>query len=258
VRFSWAWAAYLVAAVFGEGLLPFIPAATALIDAAVLVAALTQFGLAQRSPLAIGDLAIRLLPAVALLPLMRLLSLTMPVPALPSVTWIALAGGPLLLAVPTAARLVVLTVRDIGLTTWPRDLISLGVVALSIPAGLVLATLAPGELGLPSESPAASGLVAFVVVSCAAVPEELIFRGILQPLVVRHVGTLGIALVAAVHAATYLGTGSALVVALVGAAGLVYGLEVARSRSLWAPIVGHSLMAVCATIVGPLLFGLGA
>jgi hypothetical protein len=256
VRFSgWAWGAYLVAAVAGEALLPFIPAATALIDGTVLVAALTQFGWAQRSPLAIGDPTVRLLPAVALVPLMRLLSLTMPVPALPSVTWIALAGGPLLLAVPTAARLVVLSVRDIGLATRPRDLLSLGVVALSIPVGLFMATLAPAELGLPIATPPTSGLVAFLVVSCAAVPEELIFRGILQPLVVRRIGTLGIALVAAVHAATYLGTGSAPVVALVGAAGLVYGFEVARSRSLWAPIVGHSLMAVCATIVGPLLIG---
>lgn len=252
---NWAWAAYLVAAVVGEALLPLIPAATALIDAVVLVAALTQFGWAQRSPLAIGDPATRLLPAVALLPLMRLLSLTMPVPTLPSVTWIALAGGPLLLAVPTAARLVVLSVRDIGLATRPRDLLSGGIVVLSVPVGLLLATLAPSELSVAIDTPQTSGLVAFVVVSCAAVPEELIFRGILQPLVVRRVGAMGIALVAAVHAATYIGTGSAPVVGLVGMAGLVYGFEVARSRSLWAPIVGHSLLAVCATIVGPLVLG---
>ena len=80
-----------------------------------------------------------------------------------------------------------------------------------------------------------SGLVAFLVVSCAAVPEELIFRGMLQPLVVRRVGVLGVALVAAVHAATYIGTGSAPVVALVATMGLVYGFEVIRSRSIWAP-----------------------
>ena len=252
---SWAWAAYLSAAVVGEALLPIIPAATALIDAAVLVAALTQFGLAQRSPLAMGDPGIRLLPAVALLPLLRLLSLTMPVPAFPSAAWIALAGGPLLLAVPTAARLVVLSVGEMGLARWPRDLRSLGVVVLSIPVGLLVAGLAPAELGLPLETPWMSGLVAFLVVSCAAVPEELIFRGMLQPLVVRRVGVLGVALVAAVHAATYIGTGSAPVVALVATMGLVYGFEVIRSRSIWAPMVGHSLMAVCATVIGPLILG---
>jgi membrane protease YdiL (CAAX protease family) len=255
VRASWAWAAYLVAAVVGEALLPLIPSATALIDAAVLIAALTQFGWAQRSPLAIGDPSTRLLPAVALLPLLRLLSLTMPVPALPSATWIALAGGPLLFAVPTAARLVVLSVREMGLATRPRDLRSLGVVALGLPVGLLAATLAPEELGLPIETPWAPGILAFVVVSCAAVPEELIFRGIMQPLVVGRVGALGIVLVAAIHATTYIGTGSAAVVALVAIVGIVYGFEVARSGSLWAPLVGHSLMAVCATIVGPLVFG---
>lgn len=253
---SRSWAAYLVAALLGEVLLRDAPAATAAIDASILVGALSQFGWAQRSPLAIGDQSVRLLPAVALVPLMRLLSLTMPVPAFPSIAWIALAGGPLLLAIPATARLVVLSVRDMGLGTRPRDVFSIGIVLISIPVGLILGQHASSDIASPVETPVLSGLVALVVVSCGAIPEELIFRGILQPLVVGRTGRIGIVLVALLHAATYLGTGSGLVVALVGIIGFAYGCELARTGSLWAPLLGHSVLAVCATIVPPLLAGL--
>lgn len=243
----------MLAAVIGEALLPSSPALTAFIDAVVLVAALTQFGWAQRSPLAIGDSAIRLLPAVALVPLMRLLSLTMPVPALPSVTWIAFAGGPLLLAVASAARLLLLSVRDMGLATAPREPFSIGVLTLSAPVGLLVAPLSPGSLGLSFESPLTSALATFVLVSCAVVPEELIFRGILQPLAARRIGGMGILLAAAVHSATYIGTGSAPFVGVMGLMGLSYGIAFARSGSLWAPLVGHTLFATSATTLAPLL-----
>lgn len=247
------WVAYLAAAASGEILLHDAPAITAAIDGLVLVAALTQFGLAERSPLAIGDASVRLLPAVALVPLMRLLSLTMPVPTLPSVTWIVLAGAPLLIAVPVTARLVVLSVRDIGLATRPRDLVSVGIILASIPAGIVVGQLTVSDLSGSWDSPMTSGVAALAVVSCGALPEELVFRGILQPLAVRRTGRLGIVLVAMLHAATYLGTGSAAAVAIMGIVGFVYGWDMARTGSLWPPLVGHSLLAVAATIVAPML-----
>jgi membrane protease YdiL (CAAX protease family) len=253
---SRAWAAYLVAAAIGEALLSAFPTATAAIDASVLVAALSQFGWAQRSPLAIGDPSIRVLPAVALLPLMRLLSLTMPAPALVPISWVALAGAPLLLAVSTAARLAYLTVRDMGLATPPRGWLGLAVIAVSIPVGLCLAPFVPAGVAHSAQSPVTAGLAALGLVACAAIPEELIFRGVLQPLVVRRLGSIGVVLVAVVHATTYAGTGSALVMALMGGMSLVYGLEVARSGSLWPPLVGHSLLTVCSAVVAPLVGGL--
>jgi membrane protease YdiL (CAAX protease family) len=251
--FRRAWAVYLAAAITGELLLGFVPAATALIDSLVIVAALTQFGWAQRSPLAIGDPAARLLPAVALLPLMRLLSLTMPVPALPPIAWIALAGAPLLLAVAATARLLVVSVRDIGLTRRPRSAGTVLVILLSLPAGLLLGMLAPAELLRPAESPLMSGLVAFTVVSCGAIPEELIFRGIMQPLVGRHIGGIGTIVVGLAFAATYAGTGSPAAIAVMAIAGLAYGFDLARTGSLWGPLIGHSVLAASATVVGPLI-----
>ena len=250
-----AWVAYRAAAIVAEAALSFTPVGTALIDAAVLVLALSQFGWAQRSPLAIGDPDVRLLPAIALVPLMRLLSLTMPVPELPHVAWIALAGAPLLLTVPATARLVVMDIAEMGLARLSRDRLTVGIVALSVPIGLLVGATTPGDLRLPLDTPLAAGAAALVLVSCAAVPEELIFRGILQPLMVGRLGAGGVLVTGAVSASTYLGTGSAAAVLLVGVMGLAYGWEVARSRSLWAPIVGHSLLVVSAGLVAPILIG---
>lgn len=250
-----AWVAYLSAAVLAEALLPFTAVGTALIDAAVLVLALSQFGWAQRSPLAIGDPDVRLLPAIALVPLMRLLSLTMPAPDLPHVAWFALAGAPLLLTVPATARLVVMDIGQMGLARLSRDRLTVAIVALSIPAGLLLGATTPDNVRLPIDTPLATGAAALVLVACAAIPEELIFRGILQPLMVGRVGPAGVVVTGAVSASTYLGTGSAAAVVLVGAMSLAYGWEVARSGSLWAPLVGHSLLVVSAGLVAPMLVG---
>jgi membrane protease YdiL (CAAX protease family) len=250
---SRTWSIFLVAVLVGEFLINVSPAATAIIDALVVVAALTQFGWAQRSPLAIGDTAGRLLPAVALVALMRLLSLTMPVPSLPPVMWIVLAGGPLLVAVAATARLLVLNARDLGLTRRPRSVFTVSVIVLSAPAGLLLGAVAPYNPIEGVGSPMFSGLVAAAVVSCAVIPEELVFRGILQPLLSARVGRLSVIVATLAFAATYVGSGSVVVVALLGFAGLAYGVDAARTGSLWGPLLGHSILSVTATVIGPAL-----
>jgi membrane protease YdiL (CAAX protease family) len=147
-----------------------------------------------------------------------------------------------------------MNVRDMGLATIPRSAFTLGIILFSIPLGLLLAQVAPNQVNGPADSPLMSGLLAFTLVSCGAIPEELIFRGIIQPILIRHVGRLGIVIAALAFAATYLGSGSMQVVAVMSLAGIAYGSDAARTGSLWGPLVGHSLLAVSATIAGP---GLG-
>ena len=253
MRLRRVWIAYLSAALIAELLLPFAPVATAVIDASVIVLALTQFGLAQRSPLAIGDPASRLLPAVALLPLLRMLSLTMPVPELPRLAWLVLAGAPLLVAVAATARLTTMDVREMGLSHVSRDLISVGVAGFSIPVGILLGVVVPSAFDPSLDTPIGMGVAAAAVVSCAAIPEELVFRGVMQPLMATAIGPVSVVVVALASGLTYVGTGSILAVGLMTVVGLAYALEVARSGSMWAPIVGHGFLAVGALIVPPIV-----
>jgi CAAX protease family protein len=247
-----AWIAYLLATLVAEAALPFSPVATAIIDAAVLVLALSDFGWAQRSPLAIGDPPTRLIPAVALIPLLRLLSLTVPVPEWPQELWLALAGAPLLVAVAAAARLTNMDVVEMGLARISRSWRSGVVVAVGLPAGLLVGSLQASPLG-SGGSPAAAFAIAVIGVGLAAIPEELIFRGVLQPLMVAAIGRFGIIVGAIAFGLTYAGTGSPGVVAVMVAIGLVFGWEVAETNSIWAPVLGHSLMIVTVIFIAPVL-----
>jgi len=250
-----AWAGYLAVAVVAELLLPVVPVASALLDATVLVLALTHFGVSQRSPLAIGDPGVRLLPAVALLPLLRLLSLTMPAPALPRIVWLALAGAPMLLAVPAAARLATLDVREIALTRLSRAPASILVAAAGLPAGLLIGRLAVSPFAISDQAPLTALATGIVLIACAALPEELIFRGILQPLMVDRLGLAAIPIVGLVGGATYVGTGSLAIVGVMTVIGILYGWEVWRSGSIWGPVVSHSLLLLTSVALAPRIFG---
>jgi membrane protease YdiL (CAAX protease family) len=248
-----AWIAYLVVSMLGELALAFSPAITALIDATVLVVALSHFGWAQRYPVAIGDPVIRLLPAISLIPLLRLLSLTLPVPDMPPTAWLAITAGPLLLAVVASARLARLDVGEAAIATVSRDLLSILVVLVSMPAGILVGWLSPLQLFGVSDSPVAMFLVAAVLVGGAAIPEELVFRGVLQPLLADVVGRAAPLVAALAFASTYIGAQSPALVAVMAGVGLGYGWEVMRSGSLWAPIVGHSVLLLVAVFLTPQL-----
>lgn len=248
-----AWAGYLAVAVAAEVALPFNPMITALIDSAVLVLVLSHFGWAQRSPLAIGEPGIRLLPAVALLPLLRVLSITMPVPELSPIVWLALAAGPLLFAVVSTARLTDIDVREIGIGVIPRDAWSGVLIAASIPVGILLGWLQPSFLAIDRDAALAVGLAAATLVAGSAIAEELVFRGILQPLMGRAIGPIAIVLTAGVYGATYLGSQSLAVAGIMALVGLAYGWVVARSGSLWGPLLGHSALILAAIFLAPIV-----
>ena len=248
-----AWIAYLLATLAAEAVLPFSPVATAIVDAAVLVLALSDFGWAQRSPLAIGDPPTRLIPAVALIPLLRLLSLTVPVPAWPQDVWLALAGAPLLVAIAAAGRLANMDVVEMGLARLSRSWRSGVVAAVGLPAGLLVGWLQASPIG-SGDSPATAFAIALMSVGLAAVPEELIFRGILQPLMIAAIGRFAIIVGAVAFGLTYAGTGSPAIVAVMVVIGLVFGWEAAETRSIWAPVLGHSVMIVTVIFIAPLLF----
>jgi membrane protease YdiL (CAAX protease family) len=250
-----AWMAYVGAILGAELLLLVAPAGTALIDASVLVLCLSQFGWAQRSPLAIGDPTVRVLPAIALPALLRLLSMTMPVPELPRTAWLILAGAPLLLAVLAAGRLATMDVRELSLARISTDWRSLAIAASGIPIGLALAAVAPNDPALAIDTPIAAAAAGFALAACAALPEELIFRGVLQPLLREVSGRFGVPVTAVMFAATYVGTRSPQVIGIMLLVGLVYGWEVQRTRSLWSPIAGHVLLVLSATMLSPLLQG---
>jgi membrane protease YdiL (CAAX protease family) len=248
-----AWVFYLVAAIAAELLLPFSPVATAILDAGVLVLALSHFGFAERSPLAIGDPAVRILPGIALVPLMRVLSLTLPLPTVAPIYWLAFSAPPALLGVLASARLASLDVQEMSLTRFGVDRVSGLLVVASALVGLGLGLLVPSPFAWDVHSPLATALTAAALIGAAAIPEELVYRGVLQPLLSDLLGRAGIVVGAGVFAATYAGSGSLPFMGGMAAVGLAYGWNTQRCASVWPALAGHTVLLMAQIIVAPLL-----
>lgn len=230
--------AYLAAIIAAEAIGAFIaPLAGYAGQALLVVALLSQYVYAE------GARYRRLLPALALVPLLRLLSLVMPVRFVPEPYWYALIGLPLLAAVLLTAQLLELGPAALGLHTrgWPRQLL---IAASGPPLGLAAALLAP-QLAFASLSAASApeqiaGLVALAV--GLALLEEMLLRGLLLRVASETLGAGGLLCASLLSAALYLGTRSLAAIGLAALAAIFFGWCVRRSGGSWGVIASHSLL----------------
>jgi membrane protease YdiL (CAAX protease family) len=190
--------------------------------------------------------------AFVLLPVFRILNLSMPVFVELTLYWLVLVYLPF---VP-AGVLVARHGDALNLSPeWRR-------VLLWLPVGLVggsaLATLSAQFETRALLVPAATfpNLLALVgVVIVAGGVEELLFRVILQTTLQRHLGTwLGIAVAGGVFATTRIPKGG-VAVAIAFAAGLAYGIAYHRSGSLIIPLLFHGVANALLFVVFP-VYGL--
>jgi len=92
-----------------------------------------------------------------------------------------------------------------------------------------------------------SAVLIFIVVIAAPVAEEIVFRGVLLPSLVAHIGEgRAIAVTAVVFSAMHLNMFSFLPILLVG---WVLAWLYLRSGSLWVSIVGHSAFNALGVVV---------
>jgi membrane protease YdiL (CAAX protease family) len=191
---------------------------------------------------------------LALVPLLRLLSLTMPLPGIPPMYWVALVGTPLAVAGGLAARASELTPADIGLTQrpWAPQLV---IALCGIPAGIAIWRFAdPASLVQPADGFLSMALLLVVFV---AFVEEFIFRGvILAGLRTTYRGS-AVLISAALYATTYFGSLSPSVVISMGAVGLLYGFMAERSGSIVGVAISHAFLVVGSFLVWPSVLGPG-
>jgi uncharacterized protein len=192
------------------------------------------------------------LPTLALVPLLRILSMTMPVREVPQVYWYAMIGVPLLLAAVLTARHLDLSRANLGLRlgSWPAQLpVALSGLPLGI-AGFLLVRPQPlitrldwGELII-----GAASLAIFT-----GLTEELIFRGMVQRVTNEVFGRAGLLWSSALFVVMYLGSATPAYVVFMGLVGVFFGWCVNRTRSLWGVVVAHSLLNIGMMIAYPVI-----
>lgn len=188
---------------------------------------------------------------LALVPLMRILSLTVPIPLVPPVYWYAMAGAPMLLAIV----LVNFSIRLDGSTLrYPASpLAELGMALTGIPISLsAYAILRPRPIVSATDAIGLFLGVLFLAVFGAFI-EELIFRGLLLSCLRAILGAYGILYGAMLFASLYLSSQSVLYIILAGAIGLLYTIWVERTHNLWGVVFSHAIWYIGLILVWPLV-----
>lgn len=235
-----------VAALIGAEVVAVVVGAVpgAVCHAVVLLLLLNTYAVAPDRP------AGRLLALLALVPLLRLLSLGMPNRHLAEIWWYEMVGAPLMLGAVLVGRLVP--------TAWPD--LSLGRAQLLAQAAIALAgaplglaayeILTPAPLISPLTVPTFLG-GALILTVFSAFLEELVFRGLLQHGARELFGRPGLVIVSVLYASLYVGSLSVPYVALVGAVGLMFAVAVERTGILWGAVGAHALMSIGLLMVWP-------
>ena len=192
--------------------------------------------------------------SLALVPLVRIISLSMPLANIPQVWWYPIVYAPLLIAALQVVRLLGFSLEQIGLN-FKRISIQLAVAL----AGFVFGV---GEYFILTEEAQATNLVlqenwllaAFLLLACTGFVEELIFRGVLQHSAVEALGWRGIIYVSLLFAVVHLIHQSLLDIAFVFVIALFFGWVVKKTGSLFGVTLSHGIANIVLFLVAPLLF----
>jgi len=195
--------------------------------------------------------------ALGLVPLVRIVSLAMPLRAFPELAWYVIIAVPLLCATWAACVAVGYGRRDIGLVApWSRRGLCLDLVVAMAGVGIgymEYRILLPEPL--VDRAAAGPVLVAMSVLFVGTgLTEELIFRGVLQRATMQLFGTMpGLLYVSAVFAALHIGHRSLVDVGFVFIVAFCFGWVVRTTGSLLGVVLAHGVTNVCLFVLFPLL-----
>lgn len=196
----------------------------------------------------------RAVAALALLPLLRVLSLALPIQIAGQFYSLALVGALLLVAVGVAAGVFGLPSARIGLrrAPWPAQLL---IAASGVPLGLAAFVLLPAQSLFPIHSWIGGAAVAVILLVFTGFAEELLFRGLLLRVWSEVFGGWSVLLTGAAFAIMYVGAAPWIYVLFVALAGLFFGWCAYATGSLWGAIVAHGLTNVGLVCVWPFAGG---
>lgn len=206
------------------------------------------------SSFAIADPMHRMVLALSLTPLIRILSLSMPLTPLPTIYWYPLTYVPLLLATIVVIRVLNYNRFDVGLAIGIR---SLPFQLLIGSTGLILGIAEYLILGyspvIPRLAVAEASLWSFVLLITTGFVEELIFRGVLQKSVDGVLGEWGIPYISLIFAIAHILHHSLLDLLFVFSIALLFGWIVKRTKSLLGVTIAHAITNILLFVIAPFI-----
>jgi membrane protease YdiL (CAAX protease family) len=200
-----------------------------------------------------GTPGYRFYVALSLAPIIRILSLAIPMWNFPVMYWYLVTGAPLLLTSFVIIRVVGYRYKDVCFR-WGRPLEQAGVALVGVPLGWIeYQILRPAPL-LPGNNIKMLVLAGFIFLVFTGVVEEVIFRGIMLKAADDYLGKtyslfFGCFIFAILHIIHY----SSLDVVFVFGVAMLFIFFVRRTGSLLGVCVAHGITNIMLYLVWPLL-----
>lgn len=193
--------------------------------------------------------------ALTLVPLIRIISYSLPLLGFDLTFWFLITSVPLFVAAYVVMRQLRLSWGSVGVTWrgWPLQLlIGLSGIGLGYLEYLILR---PDPL-VATFTWAAIWLPALILLISTGFLEEYIFRGIMQKTAVEQLGRLvGISYVALFFAVLHIGYRSVWDFVFVLVVGLAFGIAVQATRSVIGVTLAHGLTNITLFLVFPFVLG---
>ena len=195
----------------------------------------------------------QLVLSLALVPLVRIISLSMPLVNIPQLWWYPIIYAPLLAAAFVAVRILGYRAEDVGLNfrLFPVQLaVALTGIVFGIAEYFILmpqpliAELTWQKIWLP----------AVILLVSTGFVEEFIFRGVLQRTAVEAFRWWGIVYVSLLFAVLHIGFLSWLDVIFVFAVALFFGWVVKKTGSLFGVTLAHGITNIMLFLIVPFFF----
>ncbi|MBI3040458.1 MAG: CPBP family intramembrane metalloprotease [Chloroflexi bacterium] len=213
----------------------------------ILMALILRSALAGRQPQQ------QLLLSLALVPLVRIISLSMPLANIPQAWWYPVIYTPLLVAGVVVIRILNFSAGDVGVTfrLLPLQL----VVALSgLIFGVAEYLILKPETMIAELTWQGIWLPAVILLVTTGFVEEFIFRGVLQRTALEAFGGRGIVYVSLLFAVLHMGFLSWIAVAFVFVVALFFGWIVKKTGSLLVVTLAHGITNIILFLVAPFFF----
>ena len=194
----------------------------------------------------------QLLLVLILAPLIRILSISMPVAQFSYIAWFSIISIPVYIIIFTCVYLQQLSPRDIGLVVPAVKHLPLefGMILLAVPTGVMeYYILKPRILVEPRL--AALLVPMLIMVVCTGFLEELTFRGLMQYHATRTMGFAGIIFISALFGALHIGNLTILDVLLAGSIGFIFSLVVRKTGSLYGVSISHGIINITLFLIAP-------
>lgn len=196
----------------------------------------------------------QLLLSITLVPVTRIVSLSMPLANVPQILWYPLVYIPLLAAAIQVVRLLGFRYAEVGFRLRPL-LIQFAIALTGFVFGL-------GEYFILTEEAQVTNLVlketwllsAFLLIVFTGFVEELIFRGIIQRTAVEVFGWWGMVYVSLLFATVHLIHNSILDMVYVFAIAMGFSWAVKKTGSLLGVSLSHGIANIVLFLVAPILF----